>query len=84
MIPESAGFVRRFALQENREPCQQERERVGGIVPGVRNQGEAVSADSRDQFDPDECDRGCQRPAEDAARRGSVRVRMQKEPPLPL
>ena len=46
MVTKRAGFVSRHALAEHGEPCEQQRESVGSVVTGVRQQCETMGADA--------------------------------------
>ena len=55
-------FVGGFVLQVDGEPRKQKGEGIGGVMAGVRDQREAVGADTEDQFERDKGGGGEQRP----------------------
>jgi len=64
LVAESLGIVARAVLKINRYEAEQEGQEVGGIVAGLRKQGEGVGAKAEDESDSDVGESSYEREAE--------------------
>ena len=77
VISEGARFVGWFALQVDGEPGEQQRQSVGGVMPGVGDQRKTVGPDAGRQFEDNKRAGGEQRPDQDFSRCGRMVMGMQ-------